>query len=1587
MNTFFKQWKPSLLALAYVLLGTTPVWADDTEIYFGSNQSGVRNNILFVIDTSGSMGGYDGDSTTRLEELKTAFRTLLLGLDNVNVGLMRFSNPGGPVLYPVSNINEAIASSEVDTGVVEKAVASANDDGYEFLVAPPAPSTAVNLGTAQLEMGADAVSGVVSGVVNVQVVNDNDDAESRVADNDNNAIYNDTLDMTSTQTNGTLQQFVGIRFASVNIPVGATVTSAYIQLRERDHGGSAPISIEIAGERVSGGGFDNSDGSTNSVYARYNAAANRTTALTSWTIGSMPVDDATIQTPDVSAIVQESVSNALWAPGNALTFFFRRPATATTTGRIGFRSRDNSSTNQPRLVVNYTVGTASTGSVTTAVRFTDVNIPRHATITSAHLEFVAGASLSGAAEMSIAAELVGDSAALSPATGNITSRAPRTAAVTWSITDPWVGGTTYSTPLLTAAVQSVVNQGGWCGGNAVTFLLEGTLGRRVAEAFENGSGVAPRLVVNYDPASIPADGSSCKQASFVRQVAAGSDDAEEENNTSAADLTSNDLDMAASGSVVRRVGLRFTNIAIPKDASIQSAYLEFRAAGNSNSAVNLTINGQAVDDAPTFASADNNISGRAKTAATVTWSPSAWVDNTTYRSTNVGPIVQELVNRGGWARGNDMVFIIDGSSTTNYRSADSYNGSSGNAPKLIVNYADNGTSGGYTVRDKLIEIVDSLNANGMTPLQDTFYEAIQYYRGQAVDYGRVRGGGPYAYTRVSHPNSMVPGSYTSITPAGCQDSGASGCASETINGSPVYKSPIEYACQANHIVLLTDGLPNSDHSTAKIRGLPGFTTNACSYAGNGECAPELADWVNDIADASSTGTGSANLAGRQSVVVDTIAFYQDADGNEFLEDIAASGGGQYHAAASSADLVTALESITQTTISENASFVSAGAAVNAFNRTLNRDDLYFSVFKPERTPKWPGNLKKYKLDFQGNPLVPVIVDATGTPAVDLATGFFDNSSRSIWSASPDGPDVSRGGAASRITDHATRQIYTNIGASGTLSDAANELVTSNALLTTAAFNALTYSATQLTELIEWTRGRDVRDEDSDSSTTDTRFVMGDPLHSRPVAITYGGTEAAPDITVFVASNDGSLRAIDDDNGNELFAFIPKELLPLQRTLYENVEGTGHAYGLDGSITTWVIDPDGDGVVLDSGGSVQAGNRVILVVGMGRGGRNYYAVDVTNRNQPELLWTINGGTTVGFENLGQSWSQPSKAIINVSGTPVRSLILGGGYDPGQDSTTVRETDSQGNSVYIVNLLTGALVWRAGNGAEYDLNLAAMRYSIPAQVASADVSGDGLTDFFFVGDMGGQVWRFDVHNGASAGGLVSGGVIADLGVAGGANIAANNRRFYHTPELFAGRIGGNPYLGVAIGSGWRGHPLSEDTQDRFYMIRQTAIFSAPAVYTAVTEADLYDASANLIGEGTAAQQATEQALLNSSQGWYISMRVGEKVLSTPLVLNGEILFNTYQPAVSAAANPCIPQTGTNRSYQVFTNDARPSTDRNSDGLTKEDRSIELLVPGIVDGTKVICTADGCARVEGALTSPAGQSAYEGIKRIYWYENRER
>ncbi|HMT06866.1 MAG TPA: SdrD B-like domain-containing protein [Pyrinomonadaceae bacterium] len=181
------------------------------------------------------------------------------------------------------------------------------------------------------------------------------------------------------------------------------------------------------------------------------------------------------------------------------------------------------------------------------------------------------------------------------------------------------------------------------------------------------------------------------------RVDSSSDDAEQATTGGAVTLNSIDFfneDNGGGGTAYNNVGVRFNNITIPQGATITSAYIQFTAnnsgtvsAGNPT----YTIQGQNVDNAATFATTANNISGRTwLSGQDVSWSPGAWTqDQTTNTSTpSLTNIVQAIVNRGGWASGNSMAFRVTGSSTNAlYREAESWDGGAAAAPRLVVTYS------------------------------------------------------------------------------------------------------------------------------------------------------------------------------------------------------------------------------------------------------------------------------------------------------------------------------------------------------------------------------------------------------------------------------------------------------------------------------------------------------------------------------------------------------------------------------------------------------------------------------------------------------------------------------------------------------------------------------------------------------------------------------------------------------------------------------------------------------------------------------------------------------------------------------------
>lgn len=817
-------------------------------------------------------------------------------------------------------------------------------------------------------------------------------------------------------------------------------------------------------------------------------------------------------------------------------------------------------------------------------------------------------------------------------------------------------------------------------------------------------------------------------------------------------------------------------------------------------------------------------------------------------------------------------------------------------------------------RDSVVSIVDGLTASGLTPLSETLYEAGQYLAGRNVDYGLA--------SRIDSetPFPSVPESRRSDDPSR-------------------YQSPIEFQCQKNYAILLTDGEPTDDNSADdKIINLPNFGSlvgGDCDGSGSGRCLDDMAEYL-FRADLSS-------LPGQQNVVTYAIGFGPDVASSGTLEQTARRGGGRAFEASNVTDLTNVLRQIVSEIVQSNGTFTSPALSINAFNRTQTTNDFYVSLFKPSDKLRWQGNVKKYSVR-NGK-----IVDATGLEAVDPATGNFLEESRSFWSSRTDGGDITSGGAVSRLPLPADRQLFTYLASSSNrnLTAAGNRFSADNNALTAEMLGLVAETPTR-EDVIAWARGVDVLDVDGDGDTSEPNAAMGDPLHAKPVVLTYGGSTSSPDAldsVVYTPTNDGFLHAVNARTGQELWAFIPPELLGRLSALYTNPAVAARNYGLDGEIRLLRFDANQDGVL-----DAAAGDRAFLYFGMRRGGRNYYAVDVTNRNSPRLLWTLGPSQLPG---IGETWSQPTLARVRVGGATQNGeklvLIMGGGYDGAQENHSFVNDDS-GHRLFMVDALNGNVLWYAGgpnNAGTPDLALGDMRHSIPGRVTVLDLDGDQFADRMYAGDMGGRIWRFDIFNGNTRSSLVTGGVLAALGNGGNSTTAlASNRRFYNAPDVaLMQRRSADPYYNIAIGSGYRGHPLDARNNDRFYAVRDRNPFgkltqTAYNNLTPITDAQLTDVTDNITNANVPAGSAGWKLELRLNGGW-----TGEKVLADAITINGTVLFTTYQPEATSAANPCLPANGRNRVYALRVDTAAPALDFNDNlRIDANDAFTNLATRGI-------------------------------------------
>ncbi len=799
-----------------------------------------------------------------------------------------------------------------------------------------------------------------------------------------------------------------------------------------------------------------------------------------------------------------------------------------------------------------------------------------------------------------------------------------------------------------------------------------------------------------------------------------------------------------------------------------------------------------------------------------------------------------------------------------------------------LNYATEGNADGgrivsaikemtSTNQTSLLSLINGMPAQTNTPLCETLYEAHQYFSGREITFGNKDAN---AIKQAEKIDGYVPNTPPSIINSG------------------KYSSPFKKCPDTAYIIYITDGAPTLDHSAdTLVQNLTNSAQVTANYSAfeftNDKGAKELSylpalaaymannDLIKDVKDAN-------GIDNKQNVRTFTIGFTEGADiAAELLEETAFRGGNPrgengiskgYYTAATGIKLTEALVGALKSILSIDSSFTSPSIASNNFDKTQTYNSAYFAMFLPSKGPRWSGNLKKLKVNSTGE----IVGPGGETNAID-SNGNISASTCTYWnvcpSESPDGNTVTSGGVLPALRSALKNRKIKSLSGSSLVNITSTSFVSDHSQAD-----------------LDWLYGVDVDDDNNSGSTTDARAdIMGDPLHSKPLAINFGKKGASLDVRVLVGTNQGLVHMFkDSDTGNsdfsigsvvESWAFIPPELWANIPKLRENSPTGEHSvYGMDLSPVAYT-ETNKDGEV----------DKAWVFLGMRRGGTSYYALDITAPDSPIFKWKIDSSSE-GFEDLGQSWSEPVVTLIPGHSAPV--LVFGGG---------LASAEGAGEAVYIADADTGEHL--------YTFTSAGMS-SIPNKVAVLDSNNDGHTDRIYATDITGNVWRMDMPSSFADSGNPDWSIFKFASISS-SSLSSENRMFFAEPVIAQTQFNNVhsekgvlsyqsiPYDAVTVGTGNRTHPLDTTTNDMFYVFQDrnvvTKQFSGSDIPEPLTVSSLYDVTSS-----APASQA-DNISFGNKRGWFYDFTsLGEKSLSASLIFDGKVYFTSFVPPADQVVN---------------------------------------------------------------------------------------
>jgi len=429
----------------------------------------------------------------------------------------------------------------------------------------------------------------------------------------------------------------------------------------------------------------------------------------------------------------------------------------------------------------------------------------------------------------------------------------------------------------------------------------------------------------------------------------------------------------------------------------------------------------------------------------------------------------------------------------------------------------------------------------------------------------------------------------------------------------------------------------------------------------------------------------------------------DARAVDDLWHAAVNGRGKYFGAQDPTSLALGLKGALNS-IAEKVGSGSA-AATSTLKPVSGDDDIFIAQY---RSAVWTGDLLAYKIDLSTGEVKETVTDSNG-----------DVVSAARWSAAKKLDErIAAGDKPRTILYRAGTAlkpfVFSNLDADGLGSYFSNVCSKTPALSQCVDFDATQKAAANKGDaLVTYLRGQPV------SGFRERKSALGDIGNATPMFLgkppflyteynyaKFRSDHGSRKGVVYVAANDGMLHAFSAATGEELWAYVPTMVMPNMYKLADHDYATKHQYFVDGSPVIGDI-------------YVKGAWKTILVGGLGAGGKGYYALDITDPDNPKSLWEF---TDPG---LGLSFGNP---VITKRADGTWMVVFTSGYN---------NSDGKGY-LFALNADSGAVIAKLSTDTGDTANPSGLG-KLNAWVESEI---DNVAARFYAGDLLGNVWRFKI-----------------------------------------------------------------------------------------------------------------------------------------------------------------------------------------------------------------------------------------------------